>query len=147
MDYRKIMDTSNENPLETLVTNGGFCGILRKVGCIGDSLSSGEFESLNENGNKGYHDMYDYSWGQFMAREAGLEVLNFSRGGMSAKWYCDTFADENDFWNHEKKCKAYPNLLLQQKRTPTKSKQKLRKLLSWRQITRTLGYCYERRSF
>jgi lysophospholipase L1-like esterase len=107
MNYREILDTSNDNPLDTLVTNGGFCGILRKVGCIGDSLSSGEFESLDENGNKGYHDMYDYSWGQFMAREAGLEVLNFSRGGMSAKWYCDTFADENDFWNHEKKCKAY----------------------------------------
>lgn len=51
--------------------------------------------------------MFDYSWGQFMAREAGLESLNFSRGGMSAKWYCDTFADENDLWNYEKKCKAY----------------------------------------
>ncbi len=107
MDYRKVLDTSNENPLDTLVTNGGFCGILRSVACIGDSLSSGEFESSDLEGNKGYHDMYDYSWGQFMAREAGLNVLNFSRGGMSAKWYCDTFADENDFWNPEKKCKAY----------------------------------------
>ena len=107
MDYRKILDTSNDNPLESLVSNGGFCGVLRKVGCIGDSLSSGEFESLDENGEKGYHDMFEYSWGQFMAREAGLDVLNFSRGGMSAKWYCTSFAEENGYWDKDKKCKAY----------------------------------------
>jgi len=107
MDYRKILDTSSENPLENLVTGGGFCGILRKVACIGDSLSSGEFESLDENNVKGYHDYYDYSWGQFMAREAGLEVLNFSRGGMSAEEYCESFAEANGFWDPEKKCRAY----------------------------------------
>ena len=32
------------------------------IGCIGDSLSSGEFESLDEAGNRGYHDMFEYSW-------------------------------------------------------------------------------------
>ncbi|MBE6793009.1 MAG: SGNH/GDSL hydrolase family protein, partial [Ruminococcaceae bacterium] len=35
-----------KNPLDTLVSDGGFCGIFRTIGCIGDSLSSGELESL-----------------------------------------------------------------------------------------------------
>ena len=106
MDYREIFELT-ENPLEKLVTNGGFCGILRSVACIGDSLSSGEFESLTEDGTKGYHDYFEYSWGQFMAREAGLDVRNFSRGGMTAKEYCESFAEANGFWDPEKKCRAY----------------------------------------
>ena len=35
-----------EKPLDQLILNGGFCGIFRTIACIGDSLSSGEFESL-----------------------------------------------------------------------------------------------------
>ena len=38
------IDFENEKPLENLVTDGGFTGIFRTIGCIGDSLSSGEFE-------------------------------------------------------------------------------------------------------
>ena len=53
-----------EKPLDKLVTNGGFCGIFRTIACIGDSLSSGEFESLNNDGQRGYHDYFEYSWGQ-----------------------------------------------------------------------------------
>ena len=52
------------NPLETLVQDGGFVCIFRTIGCIGDSLSSGEFQSTKEDGSQGYHDMYEYSWGQ-----------------------------------------------------------------------------------
>ena len=29
-----------EKPLDTLVKDGGFCGIFRRIGCVGDSLSS-----------------------------------------------------------------------------------------------------------
>lgn len=97
----------NEKPLDTIVTDGGFCGILRTIGCIGDSLSSGEFEAINDNNEKTYHDYYDYSWGQYLARMAGCTVYNFSRGGMTAKEYCESFAEENDYWNPEKKCQAY----------------------------------------
>ncbi len=97
----------NEKPLDSIPVNGGFCGILRKIGCIGDSLSSGEFEAINENGDKTYHDLFDYSWGQFFARMCGVTVYNFSRGGMTAREYCESFAEENDFWNPEKKCTAY----------------------------------------
>ena len=40
-------------------------------------------------------------------RDAGCTVYNFSKGGMSAKCYCESFAEENDFWNIEKRCQAY----------------------------------------
>jgi len=95
-----------ENPLADIITDGGLCGIIRRLGCIGDSLSSGEFESTLPDGSNGYHDYYEYSWGQFLARMAGITVFNFSRGGMSADWY-HRYAEENDFWAPEKKCQAY----------------------------------------
>lgn len=96
-----------ENPLETLINDGGYTGIFRKIACIGDSLASGEFESTNADGSKGYHDMYEYSWGQYIARTAGCTVYNFSRGGMSAKWYMETFADERGLWNVDLASQAY----------------------------------------
>ena len=107
MDMSLIFDNENELPLENLVSDGGFCSVLRTVACVGDSLSSGEFESVDSLGNKTYHDMFDYSWGQFMARVAGITVYNFSRGGMTAKEYCDSFARENGFWEPEKAAQAY----------------------------------------
>ena len=105
LDY--IVSNSEELPLENLVSDGGFCSILRTVACVGDSLASGEFEDLDENGNKTYHDMFEYSWGQFMARMAGIKVYNFSRGGMTAKEYCNSFADANGFWDADKAAQAY----------------------------------------
>lgn len=45
MDIKKYMAQSNEKPLDNIAVNGGFCGIFRKITCVGDSLSSGEFES------------------------------------------------------------------------------------------------------
>ena len=107
MKLSDIFDISDEKPLDRILNDGGLCGIFRTIGCIGDSLSSGEFESMNEAGEKGYHDYYEYSWGQYMTRTACLKVYNFSRGGMTAKEYCESFAEENDFWNPEKKCQAY----------------------------------------
>lgn len=107
MDYEQFLLQPGEKPLDRIPEDGGFCGIFRTIGCIGDSLSSGEFESSDENGVRGYHDFYEYSWGQYMARMIGSKVYNFSRGGMTAKWYWDTYADENDFWNPDKLCQAY----------------------------------------
>lgn len=105
MDISKYMANKAERPLDNIVTNGGFCGIFRKIACIGDSLSSGEFESL-ENGVRGYHDYYEYSWGQFIARDTGSEVLNLSKGGLRA----DTFfglAEEKNYFDDKYKCRAY----------------------------------------
>lgn len=106
VDIKKYMAVKEEKPLDNIVTNGGFCGIFRKIACVGDSLSSGEFES-HMDGVTGWHDYFGYSWGQYLARDAGCTVYNFSKGGMSAKGYCSGFADENDFWNIEKRCQAY----------------------------------------
>ena len=47
-----------EQPLDRPVTDGGLCGILRTVACVGDSLSSGEFISRMD-GKVGWHDLYD----------------------------------------------------------------------------------------
>lgn len=97
----------NEQPLDRLVADGGFCGIFRTVGCIGDSLSSGEFESLTDENVPGWHDMFEYSWGQYLARMAGCTVRNFSRGGMTAKEYCESFAGQNGYWDDDSLCQAY----------------------------------------
>ena len=58
-----------------------------KIGCIGDSLSSGESQYTKEDGTKGLVDLYDHSWGQFMAKKYGIECLNFSVGGLSTRSY------------------------------------------------------------
>lgn len=97
----------NEKPLESFVGSYSNTSIFRKIAFIGDSLSSGEFETVDDNGNREYHDLYEYSWGQYIARKNGLVAYNFSRGGMTAKWYLESFAEENGFWNKEKACQAY----------------------------------------
>ena len=97
----------NEKPLDRIVTDGGFCGIMRTIACIGDSLSSGEFESRDENGQLGWHDMFDYSWGQYLARMAGLKAYNFSRGGMTAKEYINSFAESMGYWNKDLAAQGY----------------------------------------
>ena len=96
-----------EKPLDTIVSDGGYCGIFRTIGCVGDSLSSGEFEGTGEDGKSTYHDMYDYSWGQYLARMAGCTARNFSRGGMTGKEYCESFAEARGFWDPAKACQAY----------------------------------------
>lgn len=89
----------DEKPLDNLVTDGGYTSIFREIVCVGDSLSSGEFEHIDENGNYTFHDKYEYSWGQYIARAAGCKVYNYSRGGMSAKEYMSGYADENNFFD------------------------------------------------
>lgn len=105
MDVRNYMKNKNEKPLDNIVQNGGFCGIFRKIACIGDSLSSGELESCMD-GEKGFHDYYDYSWGQYMARDAGCTVYNFSKGGMTALRY-DEFATDRGFYDEQYRSQAY----------------------------------------
>ena len=106
MDINGLYFDENEKPLDRLVTDGGFCGIFRNIACIGDSLASGDFETT-ANGCKYFIDMFDYSWGQYIARAAGCTVYNFSKGGMTAKDYCGGFASNMCFWNTEKAAQAY----------------------------------------
>ncbi|MBR4017770.1 MAG: SGNH/GDSL hydrolase family protein [Oscillospiraceae bacterium] len=98
---------TNEKPLENLVGGYSNTAIFRTMAVIGDSLSSGEFETLDKDGNHGWYDMYQYSWGQFLARRNGLTLYNFSEGGMTAKDYVERFAEEKGFWDKDKACQAY----------------------------------------
>ena len=107
MNFDKFYKIAGEKPLDNLVNDGGFCGIFRTIGCIGDSLSSGEFETKDEENIVGYHDFYAYSWGQYMARTIGSKVYNFSKGGMTAKEFCESFAAKVGVYDNEKLCQCY----------------------------------------
>lgn len=79
-----------------------------KIGVIGDSLASGESQYNKADGSVGgLVDMYEHSWPQFIAREYGIEFINFSKGGLTTRtWFTDSMgyakasAEEN-------KCNAY----------------------------------------
>ena len=105
--HEYIKGLENEKPLDRIVTDGGFCGIFRRIACIGDSLASGEFESTDKDGKRHYHDFFEYSWGQYIARSTGSTVYNFSKGGMTAKAYMQSFAEDNGYWDRNKLCQAY----------------------------------------
>lgn len=108
MELNKFFnEDKNEKPLDNNAVDGGYVGIFRKIAIVGDSLASGEHESLDASGNSGYHDYFDYSWGQYIARIAGTTVYNFTRGGMSAKEYCDSFAQAMGYWGTDKLAQAY----------------------------------------
>ena len=106
MDIRKYLCDENEKPLDRMVTDGGFVGIFRTIAVVGDSLSSGEFECKLPDRTL-FMDMFDYSRGQYIARAAGCKVYNFSRGGMTAKEYCEVFAAQQSMWDTAKAAQAY----------------------------------------
>ena len=107
MTLESLLPVKDEKPLDNISPDGGYTAIFRRIGVVGDSLSSGEFESLDENGNKGYHDYFEYSWGQYIGRMCGSTCFNFSRGGMTAKEYCQSFADNMRFWDPQYACQCY----------------------------------------
>ena len=107
-NYESFIGKCDEKPLESYPADGGFVGILRTIACVGDSLSSGEFEAVNTiTGNRLYMDRFDYSWGQYMARMAGCTVHNFSRGGMTAKEYNENFGNAMGYFRPELAANAY----------------------------------------
>lgn len=100
--------STNELPLENIKENGGYTCIFQTIACIGDSLSSGEFEYyVDESQPRQYIDKFEYSWGQFIAKMTGSRVYNFSRGGMSAKEYMESFAESLNLFDVNKKADAY----------------------------------------
>ena len=98
MDISFFETKNNEKPLENIKENCGFAGIFKEIGVVGDSLSSGEFESTDKNGNISYHDFYEYSWPAILERITGSKYSNYSRGGMSFKEFYESRADKNNFW-------------------------------------------------
>ncbi|MCI8499027.1 MAG: SGNH/GDSL hydrolase family protein [Clostridia bacterium] len=107
MDTKLLFPDPDERPLDALAPEGGYCSIFRTICCIGDSLSSGEFEIYEDDGNRRYYDIYEQSWGQYMARRTGAKVYNFSRGGLTAQEFLQAYAQEFDCYNEEKACQAY----------------------------------------
>lgn len=93
------------NPLETIDDTTGMLDLFLHVGCIGDSLASGE-SYWNDGGTVQGADFYQYSWGQFLARKTGNTYYNWSKGGLTTKtWLQSTYATECFDGNH--KCEAY----------------------------------------
>ena len=107
MDWKAELFNETEKPLDRLVDGYSNTSVFRTVAFIGDSLSSGEFETRDEAGEPNWYDLYDYSWGQYIARKNGLKAYNFSRGGMTAKEYIESFAEEKGLWSQDKACQAY----------------------------------------
>jgi hypothetical protein len=107
MNWKKYIFDKREKPLDKYVTGYSRTSIFRVMAFIGDSLSSGEFETRDKGGKPGYHDLFEYSWGQYIARKNGLKAYNFSRGGMTAKEYIESFADSKGFFNEDLKAQAY----------------------------------------
>lgn len=79
MDWIKELFDENEKPLDRLVDSYSHTSVFRSIAFIGDSLSSGEFETRDAEGNAGYHDMFEYSWGQYIARKRPEGIQLFKR--------------------------------------------------------------------
>lgn len=79
-----------------------------KFGVIGDSLASGE-SVANNGGTNQYIDNYDYSWGQFIARNHGMTCVNFSKGGATTRSWLNPASDWGlpKLLNPDNKCNAY----------------------------------------
>lgn len=106
MNFKDYMKIDGAKPLDKILDDGGYTAIFRSIAVVGDSLASGEFEAT-EDGKTLFIDKYEYSWGQFIARMCGNKVYNFSRGGMTAREYWETWGEANGVWDEEKKCQAY----------------------------------------
>lgn len=70
MDWQKFLNIDeNEKPLDSFPSGISNTAVFRTIGFVGDSLASGEFESRGKDGNAGYHDMFEYSWGTIYRKE------------------------------------------------------------------------------
>ena len=107
MNWNEKLYKQNEKPLDSLVSGYSRTSIFRSIAFVGDSMSSGEFETLGDDGSKGYHDFFEYSWGQHIARKNGLKAYSFSRGGMTTKEYFESYGEEKGFWDPAKAAQAY----------------------------------------
>ena len=97
--------STTETPLEYLHDDPGMLDIFLHVGCIGDSLASGE-SYWNDGGEVHGNDFYQYSWGQYLARKTGNTYYNWSRGGMTTKtWLQSEYATE--CFDGQHLCEAY----------------------------------------
>ena len=99
MDWEKLFFMDNEQPLDRFPEGISNTAIFRTMAFIGDSLSSGEFESRGEDHSKGYHDYFEYSWGQYIARKNGLSLpIVWNTGGWELPESVASVKDYSDIW-------------------------------------------------
>ena len=98
---------STDGVLKEEFDPNGMISVFDTVGCIGDSLASGEVYYKKSDGTYAGIDMYDISWGQCLAKMTGNTYYNFSRGGLRADtWLTDSKGKALAFDGHHL-CKAY----------------------------------------
>ena len=107
---------AQEQPLDKIIHDGGFCKILNTIGVVGDSLASGSMhrpEAQTSGEDEEVVDLVWYSWIQQIARYSGLTAFNFSIGGLSARSLRYGTTNPNiqqiltNLNDSNKKCKAY----------------------------------------
>lgn len=104
-DWTDLISSQYINPL----LNNKFDELYKvfdTVGVIGDSLASGE-SAYKDNGVTKYVDLYNKSWGQFMARDSGNTYYNFSKGGLTTRSWFTTEQGYPTASDGNHKCKAY----------------------------------------
>ena len=100
-----IITGTTENPLEIIKETPGYLSAFHNVGCIGDSLASG-LSTAKKDGNTYNLNLYDFSWGQCLARATGNTYYNWSVGGLSTRtWLASEYATE--CYDGQHKCSAY----------------------------------------
>lgn len=98
--------TPEDIPLATINETAGLLSCFLNVGCIGDSLASGESVYKNDDGSTGYADLYKHSWGQYLARMTGNTYYNWSSGGRTtSSWLSSSYATQ--CFDGQHKCEAY----------------------------------------
>ena len=102
-----LYEIPTANPLSVIRKEAGLVNVFRRVGCIGDSLASGCCVYKNGQGVEQGVDLYEFSWGQYLARMTGNTYYNFSRGGWSTRnWLAGDYGASLAFdGNHA--CDAY----------------------------------------
>ena len=105
-----ISAEAQENPIEAISQQPGWCTIIHRWGFIGDSLCSGEHEYKRADGTTVWDDIYEYSWGQRMIAAIGGSAVgyNFSQGGETAKGWIDHFWDYPMNRNADIRAKSHP---------------------------------------
>ena len=82
----KLAPKLNTNPVENIIRTHSFVSLFHDWGVVGASFDSGE---MNYDNNTNAVDMYDFSWLQVMCRMNGVTGYNFSKGGWTAKTWCN----------------------------------------------------------
>lgn len=103
-DSSQAVVVDNLNPLSVINDGISMLSGFDTVGCIGDSLASGECVY-----DGGAIDKYDISWGQIMARMNGNTAFNFSIGGLTTRTWLSRYTGNNptDDAFQENPCQAY----------------------------------------